>query len=187
MWIYFSSTHDNAFSDVSVWLSSYFLPLCSPTKSEFIRAKYQMLAFVHKLPCRDDDGVTTKDLSKVRAQYFTTDGLSNNEFWLLKYICKNRGCFIYRCQWEAPHINVHYVHVHTQTHSKCSLTDKTPRQETISMRQQDVIMITNAEELHWANKRILFLDDIESLQPHTLCFPLSSSISNSTQVCEREV
>lgn len=27
-----------------------------------------MLAFVHKLPCRDDDGVTTKDLSKVRAQ-----------------------------------------------------------------------------------------------------------------------
>ncbi|XP_027854737.1 ARF GTPase-activating protein GIT1 isoform X3 [Xiphophorus couchianus] len=33
-------------------------------KSEFIRAKYQMLAFVHKLPCRDDDGVTTKDLSK---------------------------------------------------------------------------------------------------------------------------
>uniref|UniRef100_A0A8C1PNC8 G protein-coupled receptor kinase interacting ArfGAP 1 n=1 Tax=Cyprinus carpio TaxID=7962 RepID=A0A8C1PNC8_CYPCA len=35
-----------------------------PTKSEFIRAKYQMLAFVHKLPCRDDDGVTTKDLSK---------------------------------------------------------------------------------------------------------------------------
>lgn len=40
----------------------------SPTKSEFIRAKYQMLAFVHKLPCRDDDGVTTKDLSKVRAQ-----------------------------------------------------------------------------------------------------------------------
>ncbi|XP_075871311.1 ARF GTPase-activating protein GIT1 isoform X2 [Nelusetta ayraudi] len=35
-----------------------------PTKSEFIRAKYQMLAFVHKLPCRDDDGITTKDLSK---------------------------------------------------------------------------------------------------------------------------
>uniref|UniRef100_A0A1A8RMX5 G protein-coupled receptor kinase interacting ArfGAP 1 n=1 Tax=Nothobranchius rachovii TaxID=451742 RepID=A0A1A8RMX5_9TELE len=35
-----------------------------PTKSEFIRAKYQMLAFVHKLPCCDDDGVTTKDLSK---------------------------------------------------------------------------------------------------------------------------
>ncbi|XP_051966021.1 ARF GTPase-activating protein GIT1-like isoform X2 [Xyrauchen texanus] len=35
-----------------------------PTKSEFIRGKYQMLAFVHKLPCRDDDGVTTKDLSK---------------------------------------------------------------------------------------------------------------------------
>lgn len=41
------------------------LPTHSPTKSEFIRAKYQMLAFVHKLPCRDDDGVTAKDLSKV--------------------------------------------------------------------------------------------------------------------------
>uniref|UniRef100_A0AAZ3PI96 Arf-GAP domain-containing protein n=1 Tax=Oncorhynchus tshawytscha TaxID=74940 RepID=A0AAZ3PI96_ONCTS len=36
----------------------------TPTKSEFIRSKYQMLSFVHKLPCRDDDGVTTKDLSK---------------------------------------------------------------------------------------------------------------------------
>ncbi|XP_074869618.1 ARF GTPase-activating protein GIT1 isoform X2 [Carettochelys insculpta] len=35
-----------------------------PTKAEFIRAKYQMLAFVHKLPCRDDDAVTAKDLSK---------------------------------------------------------------------------------------------------------------------------
>lgn len=44
--------------------------LCSPTKSEFIRAKYQMLAFVHKLPCRDDDGVTTKDLSKVKSDDF---------------------------------------------------------------------------------------------------------------------
>lgn len=31
-----------------------------------------MLAFVHKLPCRDDDGVTAKDLSKVsEAQYFS--------------------------------------------------------------------------------------------------------------------
>ncbi|KAF3820749.1 hypothetical protein GH733_005294 [Mirounga leonina] len=26
-----------------------------PNKAEFIRAKYQMLAFVHRLPCRDDD------------------------------------------------------------------------------------------------------------------------------------
>ena len=48
--------------------SPHFLlcPPRSPIKSEFIRAKYQMLAFVHKLPCRDDDGVTAKDLSKVR-------------------------------------------------------------------------------------------------------------------------
>ncbi|XP_029367005.1 ARF GTPase-activating protein GIT2a isoform X8 [Echeneis naucrates] len=35
-----------------------------PNKSEFIRAKYQMLAFVHRLPCREDDSSTAKDLSK---------------------------------------------------------------------------------------------------------------------------
>nr|XP_002732340.1 PREDICTED: ankyrin repeat domain-containing protein 11-like [Saccoglossus kowalevskii] len=35
-----------------------------PTKSEFIRAKYQRLDFVHRLPTKDDDGVTTRDLSK---------------------------------------------------------------------------------------------------------------------------
>ncbi|XP_006870512.1 PREDICTED: ARF GTPase-activating protein GIT2 isoform X3 [Chrysochloris asiatica] len=35
-----------------------------PNKAEFIRAKYQMLAYVHRLPCRDDDSVTAKDLSK---------------------------------------------------------------------------------------------------------------------------
>ncbi|XP_025257148.1 ARF GTPase-activating protein GIT2 isoform X7 [Theropithecus gelada] len=35
-----------------------------PNKADFIRAKYQMLAFVHRLPCRDDDSVTAKDLSK---------------------------------------------------------------------------------------------------------------------------
>ncbi|KAK6315813.1 hypothetical protein J4Q44_G00133370 [Coregonus suidteri] len=35
-----------------------------PHKTEFIKAKYQMLAYVHRLPCREDDSVTTKDLSK---------------------------------------------------------------------------------------------------------------------------
>ncbi|XP_076416061.1 ARF GTPase-activating protein GIT2 isoform X1 [Peromyscus maniculatus bairdii] len=40
-----------------------------PNKAEFIRAKYQMLAFVHRLPCRDDDSVTAKDLSKVGALF----------------------------------------------------------------------------------------------------------------------
>ncbi|XP_050931287.1 ARF GTPase-activating protein GIT2a isoform X7 [Lates calcarifer] len=35
-----------------------------PNKSEFIRAKYQMLAFVHRMPCREDDSSTAKDLSK---------------------------------------------------------------------------------------------------------------------------
>lgn len=42
-----------------------------------------MLAFVHKLPCRDDDGVTTKDLSKVRAQYIAAEGLSIYELRLV--------------------------------------------------------------------------------------------------------
>lgn len=37
----------------------------SPNKTEFIKAKYQMLAYVHRLPCREDDSVTAKDLSKV--------------------------------------------------------------------------------------------------------------------------
>ncbi|XP_076126238.1 ARF GTPase-activating protein GIT2a isoform X4 [Alosa pseudoharengus] len=35
-----------------------------PNKADFIRAKYQMLAFVHRMPCRDDDSCTAKDLSK---------------------------------------------------------------------------------------------------------------------------
>lgn len=38
----------------------------SPNKTDFIKAKYQMLAFVHRMPCREDDSVTAKDLSKVR-------------------------------------------------------------------------------------------------------------------------
>ncbi|XP_025032700.1 ARF GTPase-activating protein GIT1, partial [Python bivittatus] len=51
------------FPQLRILIPSFSAPP-SPTKSEFIRAKYQMLAFVHKLPCRDDDGVTAKDLSK---------------------------------------------------------------------------------------------------------------------------
>uniref|UniRef100_A0A8C2FBA9 G protein-coupled receptor kinase interacting ArfGAP 2b n=1 Tax=Cyprinus carpio TaxID=7962 RepID=A0A8C2FBA9_CYPCA len=35
-----------------------------PNKTDFIKAKYQMLAFVHRMPCREDDSVTAKDLSK---------------------------------------------------------------------------------------------------------------------------
>uniref|UniRef100_A0A667Z5J8 G protein-coupled receptor kinase interacting ArfGAP 2a n=1 Tax=Myripristis murdjan TaxID=586833 RepID=A0A667Z5J8_9TELE len=35
-----------------------------PNKTEFIKAKYQMLAFVHRMPCREDDSLTAKDLSK---------------------------------------------------------------------------------------------------------------------------
>ncbi|XP_051777348.1 ARF GTPase-activating protein GIT2a isoform X6 [Erpetoichthys calabaricus] len=35
-----------------------------PGKAEFIRAKYQMLAYVHRMPCREDDSITAKDLSK---------------------------------------------------------------------------------------------------------------------------
>ena len=36
------------------------------TKANFVRAKYQMLSFVHRLPCRDDDEITTADLSQVK-------------------------------------------------------------------------------------------------------------------------
>ncbi|XP_050965686.1 ARF GTPase-activating protein GIT2a isoform X2 [Labeo rohita] len=35
-----------------------------PNKTEFIKSKYQMLAFVHRLPCRDDDSTAAADLSK---------------------------------------------------------------------------------------------------------------------------
>ncbi|XP_034402100.1 ARF GTPase-activating protein GIT2-like isoform X1 [Cyclopterus lumpus] len=35
-----------------------------PNKTEFIKAKYQMLVYVHRMPCREDDSVTAKDLSK---------------------------------------------------------------------------------------------------------------------------
>ncbi|XP_047426677.1 ARF GTPase-activating protein GIT2b isoform X2 [Mugil cephalus] len=35
-----------------------------PNKTEFIKAKYQMLAYVHRMPCREDDSVTAKDLGK---------------------------------------------------------------------------------------------------------------------------
>ncbi|XP_067261695.1 ARF GTPase-activating protein GIT2a isoform X9 [Chanodichthys erythropterus] len=35
-----------------------------PSKAEFIKAKYQMLAYVHRLPCRDDDSTAAADLSK---------------------------------------------------------------------------------------------------------------------------
>uniref|UniRef100_A0A6Q2Y5B3 Arf-GAP domain-containing protein n=1 Tax=Esox lucius TaxID=8010 RepID=A0A6Q2Y5B3_ESOLU len=39
-------------------------PYVLPHKTDFIKAKYQMLAYVHRMPCREDDSVTTKDLSK---------------------------------------------------------------------------------------------------------------------------
>ncbi|XP_066266106.1 ARF GTPase-activating protein GIT2-like isoform X1 [Branchiostoma lanceolatum] len=34
------------------------------TKADFTKAKYQYLAFVHRLPCREDDDSTMQDLSK---------------------------------------------------------------------------------------------------------------------------
>lgn len=46
-------------------LCSMFMVISSPNKTEFIKAKYQMLAYVHRMPCREDDSVTAKDLSKV--------------------------------------------------------------------------------------------------------------------------
>lgn len=57
-------------TDSLIALFFLFQPPCfllsqSPNKSEFIKAKYQMLAFVHRMPCREDDSLTAKDLSKV--------------------------------------------------------------------------------------------------------------------------
>lgn len=54
-------------SSVDVTESFFFVSCCpkSPNKSEFIKAKYQMLAFVHRMPCREDDSSTANDLSKV--------------------------------------------------------------------------------------------------------------------------
>lgn len=42
----------------------------SPTKSTFIKAKYQRLAFVPRLPCKDDDTITVSDLSQVSCSVF---------------------------------------------------------------------------------------------------------------------
>ncbi|KAI2664880.1 ARF GTPase-activating protein GIT2 [Labeo rohita] len=36
----------------------------TPCWTQFIKSKYQMLAFVHRLPCRDDDSTAAADLSK---------------------------------------------------------------------------------------------------------------------------
>lgn len=54
--------------------------LSSPSKSEFIKAKYQMLAFVHRMPCREDDSSTAKDLSKVRRKI-------KHKFFFTLYFC----------------------------------------------------------------------------------------------------
>ena len=53
---------------VCLFVSCFFIFISSPNKTEFIKAKYQMLAFVHRMPCRDDDSFTAKDLSKVRGE-----------------------------------------------------------------------------------------------------------------------
>ena len=56
--------------------------LFSPTKYNFIKAKYQRLSFVHRLPCRDDDTLTASDLSQV------SENLTLN--YLLSYHLKNK-------------------------------------------------------------------------------------------------
>lgn len=58
-----------------MWAS---LVVSSPNKTEFIKAKYQMLVYVHRMPCREDDSVTANDLSKVR----------NGCFWIPLAIIK---------------------------------------------------------------------------------------------------
>lgn len=64
---------------VNVSVLFYFIFVFSPNKTEFIKAKYQMLAYVHRMPCREDDSVTAKDLSKVSKTLYM-NGLA----WLYK-------------------------------------------------------------------------------------------------------
>ena len=59
----------------------------SPTKSTFIKAKYQRLAFVPRLPCKDDDTITVSDLSQVTYFKLHVDDLcKNNRPILIIYI-----------------------------------------------------------------------------------------------------
>lgn len=53
----------------------------SPTKATFIKAKYQRLAFVPRLPCKDDDTITVADLSQVESWFFFF--IIVNRTWLL--------------------------------------------------------------------------------------------------------
>lgn len=66
--------HKNIDEEKKIAVYSFISCFCfkSPNKFEFIRAKYQMLAFVHRMPCRDDDSSTAKDLSKVRRSSWGT-------------------------------------------------------------------------------------------------------------------
>ncbi|OWK15533.1 hypothetical protein Celaphus_00000787 [Cervus elaphus hippelaphus] len=80
-----------------------------PIKSEFIRAKYQMLAFVHKLPCRDDDGVTAKDLSKVpKATRQAGHHELAERLVECQYELTDRLAF-YLCGRKPDHKNGHYI------------------------------------------------------------------------------
>ena len=45
----------------------FYSSIFSPTKATFIKAKYQRLAFVPRLPCKDDDTITVADLSQVES------------------------------------------------------------------------------------------------------------------------
>lgn len=75
--------------------SSFFHVSCcpkSPNKSEFIKAKYQMLAFVHRMPCREDDSSTANDLSKVLRH------VSLHKIWVKNgslFVFFNSSSFIY--------------------------------------------------------------------------------------------
>lgn len=66
---------------------------------------------------------------------------------------KHEGHSTYRSKWEDSHINTCYMHKHTHAHSLI----KPPWQEVISTTPQDVIMISNAVELHCANKGMLLV------------------------------
>lgn len=74
-------------------------------------------------------------------------------FWgiLLSIIFRN-VLFIHKCHL---HMKVFIMHIRALKHALTPIFDTTSRQEMISVKQQDKIMITSAAELHWANKGIL--------------------------------
>ena len=106
----------------------------SPTKSEFLRAKYQMLSCVHKRPCRDDDGITTKDRSKVRAcptSHLLSTGQSSQV---------RGGFFLFELGWHSFLQGSVRKYTHTHTHTRDPSQPESFSAGSNLMTPQEVLM-----------------------------------------------